>query len=76
MQEVLFVTAVAKEGARQPFIALEPTHLVPVSFAPGLLTLTLRDGVTLEQAEAFAAQFRELVQGVTHVPKPGQRQAE
>lgn len=72
MQEILFVTATVKEGARQPFIALEPVSVVPVSFAPGLLTLTLQDGVTLEQAQEFAAQFRALVQGVTHVPKTGQ----
>ena len=69
MQETLFVTATVKEGARGPFLALEPTHLVPVSFAPGLLTLTLRDGTTFDQAAELAALLRERVLAITHIPR-------
>ena len=69
MQETLFITATVKEGARGHFLALEPTHLVPVSFAPGLLTLTLRDGITHEQAVELAVLLRERVLAVTHIPK-------
>lgn len=69
MQETLFITPIVKEGARGPFLALEPTHLVPVSFAPGLLTLTLRDGITHEQATELAAMLRERVLAITHIPR-------
>ncbi len=69
MQEITVVTAIVKEGSSGPFIALEPTNTVPVSFAPGLLTLSLRDGITMEEASQFAAQFRKCVIGVTHIPK-------
>jgi hypothetical protein len=69
MQETLPITATVKEGRQHPFIALEPTNTIPVSFAPGLLTLNLRDGTTLAEAQGLAAHIRKLVTAVTHVPR-------
>ncbi len=67
-QEQLFVVATVKEGANGPFIALEPSSLVPVSFARGLLSLSLKEGVDLAEAADFAASFRKLVAAVVHTP--------
>lgn len=68
-QETLFITATVKEGAKAPFIALEPTNLVPVSFAPGSLSLNLKEGTGIEEAQRLAKTLRELVTGITHLPK-------
>lgn len=68
-QETLFITATVKEGAKDPFIALEPTSSIPVSFAPGSLSLKLKEGTSIEEAQRLAKALRELVTGITHLPK-------
>ena len=68
-QEQMFVVATVKEGTTGPFIALEPTGSLPVSFAPGSLSLALKVGVDLAEATAFAASFRKLVTAIVHTPK-------
>jgi hypothetical protein len=68
-QEQLFVVATVKEGTNGPFIALEPSGSLPVSFAPGSLSLALKEGIDLSEATAFAASFRKLVTAVIHTPK-------
>lgn len=68
-QEKLFVVATVKEGMAGPFIALEPSGSLPVSFAPGSLSLSLKEGVDLADAEDFAASFRKLVVAIVHTPE-------
>ena len=58
-------TCVVKEGAGgKPFLAFEPSGPEIIAFKGKVISLELRHGVTLAQAEELARQIRTLSVGL------------
>ena len=66
---VKYVFAVKEHLGGEPFIALEPSGGSLEILRGGLLTLDLREGVSLEQARRLAGNMNDRIDGLAYTPK-------
>ena len=56
---------VQRKADGSPYLAFEPTSGAPSSYSASLVTLDLREGVTLQEASDLAARINRLFWGVS-----------